>query len=92
MRLRDATNRCVTLLQIVILKELKHSDGNFDETQKIELNAVKSIRRVSLSEVLMSLTSSVNAPLVCAAPANRLLQPDEVLWNSEVRAGCVWSV
>lgn len=29
-------------LQIVILKELKHSDGNFDETEKIELNAVRS--------------------------------------------------
>lgn len=26
--------------QIVILKELKHSDGNFSETQRIELNAV----------------------------------------------------
>lgn len=34
---------CDLLLQIVILKELKHSDGNFNETQKIELNAVKSI-------------------------------------------------
>lgn len=27
--------------QIVILKELQHSDGNFDETQRIELNAVR---------------------------------------------------
>lgn len=43
MRLCDAVNRCVTLLQIVILKELKHSDGNFNETQKIELNAVSSV-------------------------------------------------
>lgn len=43
MRLCEALNKCVTLLQIVILKELKHSDGNFNETQKIELNAVKSI-------------------------------------------------
>lgn len=25
----------------MILKELKHSDGNFDETQRIELNAVR---------------------------------------------------
>lgn len=28
--------------QIVILKELKHSDGNFNETQRIELNAVQT--------------------------------------------------
>lgn len=27
--------------QIVILKELKNSDGNFDQTQKRELNAVR---------------------------------------------------
>lgn len=46
MLLHDTRNAdlIVTLLQyfqIVILKELKHSDGNFDETQRIELNAVK---------------------------------------------------
>lgn len=35
--MRDAVRH----LQIVILKELKHSDGNFNETQRIELNAVK---------------------------------------------------
>uniref|UniRef100_A0A669ERF5 Guanylate cyclase n=1 Tax=Oreochromis niloticus TaxID=8128 RepID=A0A669ERF5_ORENI len=29
--------------QIVILKELKNSDGNFDETQKRELNAVRPL-------------------------------------------------
>ena len=27
--------------QVVILKELEHSDGNFNETQMIELNAVR---------------------------------------------------
>lgn len=51
MRPWDAVNRCVMLLQIVILKELKHSDGNFNETQKIELNAVKPTCRVRVSLV-----------------------------------------
>lgn len=46
MWLCDAVNRSLMLLQIVILKELEHSDENFNETQKIELNAVKSICHV----------------------------------------------
>lgn len=54
MRLCDAMNRCVTLLQIVILKELKHSDGNFNETQKIELNAVNSVMCVTCEFVCRS--------------------------------------
>lgn len=74
----------------MILKELKHSDGNFDETQRIELNAVK-LKPFYVS--FWDVTDFIRGfSLDCAAPANRLLQPDKVLWNSEVRAGCVWSV
>lgn len=65
--------------QIVILKELKHSDGNFNETQMIELNAVRwadantagglfAVGGFYWFDVLMAL-------LFFAAPANRLLQP-----------------
>ncbi|KAM9336605.1 guanylyl cyclase C [Symphorus nematophorus] len=36
--------------KIVILKELKHSDGNFDETQKIELNALQQIDYYNLTK------------------------------------------
>jgi len=33
--------RVLPWFQVVILKELKHSDGNFDEPQRIELNSVR---------------------------------------------------
>ncbi|TMS22144.1 Heat-stable enterotoxin receptor [Larimichthys crocea] len=36
--------------KIVILKELKHSDGNFDETQRIELNALQQIDYYNLTK------------------------------------------
>ncbi|XP_068610409.1 guanylyl cyclase C [Brachionichthys hirsutus] len=36
--------------KIVILKELKHSDGNFDKTQKIELNALQQIDYCNLTK------------------------------------------
>ncbi|XP_045924419.1 heat-stable enterotoxin receptor [Micropterus dolomieu] len=36
--------------KIVILKELKHSDGNFDETQRIELNALLQIDYYNLTK------------------------------------------
>uniref|UniRef100_A0A665UCD6 Guanylate cyclase n=1 Tax=Echeneis naucrates TaxID=173247 RepID=A0A665UCD6_ECHNA len=36
--------------KIVILKELKHSDGNFDETEKIELNALLQIDYYNLTK------------------------------------------
>ncbi|XP_068162241.1 guanylyl cyclase C [Antennarius striatus] len=36
--------------KVVILKELKHSDGNFNETQKIELNALQQIDYYSLTK------------------------------------------
>uniref|UniRef100_A0A3Q3E569 Guanylate cyclase n=1 Tax=Labrus bergylta TaxID=56723 RepID=A0A3Q3E569_9LABR len=43
----------LTLLQnfqIVILKELKHSDGNFNETQRVELNALLQIDYYNLTK------------------------------------------
>uniref|UniRef100_A0A665UCY7 Guanylate cyclase n=1 Tax=Echeneis naucrates TaxID=173247 RepID=A0A665UCY7_ECHNA len=40
----------VVSLKIVILKELKHSDGNFDETEKIELNALLQIDYYNLTK------------------------------------------
>uniref|UniRef100_A0A7N6AWX7 Guanylate cyclase n=1 Tax=Anabas testudineus TaxID=64144 RepID=A0A7N6AWX7_ANATE len=40
----------VISLQIVILKELKHSDGNFSETQRIELNALLHIDYYNLTK------------------------------------------
>ncbi|XP_044193183.1 heat-stable enterotoxin receptor [Thunnus albacares] len=36
--------------KIVILKELKHSDGNFDETQRIDLNALLQIDYYNLTK------------------------------------------
>nr|XP_046232669.1 heat-stable enterotoxin receptor [Scatophagus argus] len=36
--------------KIVILKELKHSDGNFNETQRIELNALQQIDYYNLTK------------------------------------------
>ncbi|CAG04505.1 unnamed protein product, partial [Tetraodon nigroviridis] len=36
--------------KIVILKELKHSDGNFNKTQKIELNALQQIDYYNLTK------------------------------------------
>uniref|UniRef100_A0A8C4HPA3 Guanylate cyclase n=1 Tax=Dicentrarchus labrax TaxID=13489 RepID=A0A8C4HPA3_DICLA len=36
--------------KVVILKELKHSDGNFDETQRIELNALQQIDYYNLTK------------------------------------------
>uniref|UniRef100_UPI0037E8CC1A guanylyl cyclase C n=1 Tax=Semicossyphus pulcher TaxID=241346 RepID=UPI0037E8CC1A len=36
--------------KIVILKELKHSDGNFNETQRIELNALRQIDYYNLTK------------------------------------------
>ncbi|XP_060884802.1 guanylyl cyclase C isoform X1 [Labrus mixtus] len=36
--------------KIVILKELKHSDGNFNETQRIELNALLQIDYYNLTK------------------------------------------
>ncbi|XP_070782878.1 guanylyl cyclase C [Enoplosus armatus] len=36
--------------KIVILKELKHSDGNFNETQKIELNALLQVDYYNLTK------------------------------------------
>ncbi|KAK7939976.1 hypothetical protein WMY93_003302 [Mugilogobius chulae] len=36
--------------KIVILKELKHTDGNFDETQRIELNALLHIDYYNLTK------------------------------------------
>ncbi|XP_022598101.1 heat-stable enterotoxin receptor-like [Seriola dumerili] len=36
--------------KIVILKELKHSDGNFNEMQRIELNAVRQIDYYTLTK------------------------------------------
>ncbi|KAI3365534.1 hypothetical protein L3Q82_010621, partial [Scortum barcoo] len=36
--------------KIVILKELKHSDGNFHETQRIELNALRQIDYYNLTK------------------------------------------
>nr|XP_057918635.1 guanylyl cyclase C [Doryrhamphus excisus] len=36
--------------KIVILKELNHSDGNFDETQKLELNALLQIDYYNLTK------------------------------------------
>lgn len=36
--------------KIVILKELKHSDGNFNETQMIELNALQQIDYYNLTK------------------------------------------
>uniref|UniRef100_A0A671UIH5 Guanylate cyclase n=1 Tax=Sparus aurata TaxID=8175 RepID=A0A671UIH5_SPAAU len=38
------------ILYIVILKELKHSDGNFNETQRIELNALQQIDYYNLTK------------------------------------------
>lgn len=81
--------------QIVILKELKHSDGNFNETQMIELNAVRYKDTQAAGGFCGAgflLTSCLGALLVSAAPANRLLQSDKVLRHSEVGSWCVWSV
>ncbi|XP_040922655.1 heat-stable enterotoxin receptor [Toxotes jaculatrix] len=36
--------------KVIILKELKHSDGNFNETQRIELNALLQIDYYSLTK------------------------------------------
>ncbi|KAJ0015737.1 hypothetical protein NQD34_014027 [Periophthalmus magnuspinnatus] len=36
--------------KIVILKELKHTDGNFDETQRIELNMLRRIDYYNLTK------------------------------------------
>lgn len=36
--------------KVVILKELKHSDGNFNETQRIELNALQQIDYYNLTK------------------------------------------
>ncbi|KAM4624528.1 guanylyl cyclase C [Polymixia lowei] len=36
--------------KIVILKELKHSDGNFNETQRIELNSLRQIDYYNLTK------------------------------------------
>ncbi|CAK6961716.1 guanylyl cyclase C [Scomber scombrus] len=49
-RKKFPTRRALYDKKIVILKELKHSDGNFNETQKIELNALLQIDYYNLTK------------------------------------------